>query len=402
MPTSSHNVRTSARRHVLVAAIAGLAVVFGPLPSSIAAQAQTPPTSPQVAALNAAEAALISNGWLALAQGNLAEAGAVADKALADYPKSSSAVTLGVEVAIASAGAALAQDVYERWLQDRLVEHPYALRRVARSLLFETLASSSDSIARKEAAVALFDDGERDVARLLQLNVARGLGGDLLTLAVLGDPAAIDKAIEVIEVGAGDRVQAIEALAASRSERAVAPLIESLKSPRTEIRAAAAAGLGVLEAREAIPELQALLLDANLPPRMAAAASLYRLQDFSGYALLQQWYASEVGAIRLEAAKATLANPDQAWLEVVRGLTSDADPLVQIAAASLLSPYDPGTASATLRRLANDPNPAIQEAASKAMPAAIGGDFGMLRAYMRASEPVVRVRAAARLLRLTR
>jgi HEAT repeat protein len=364
--------------------------------------AQVPANSPHIAAVSAAEATAIARGLTALAQNDLAEADAVARQALRDYPRSPAAVTLAVEVGIARAGAGAALTAYEQWLSARQVEHPYALRRIARSLLYEELASSSDPTARAEAAAALHDDGEVDVERILRLNLARGLGVDRQPLAAIGAEDAIAQVVTVLETGAGDRVNAINALAASRSEHAVAPLVQALKSPRAEVRAAAATGLGVLEAKEAIPALRELLKDLNLPPRMAAAGSLYRLRDMSGYAMLQTWYSSDVGGVRLDALRATAGNPDAVWVNVARGLTSDADPMVQIGAAHLLGPHDPGTAYATLRRLANDPNQAVQQAAWRAMPAAIGGDFGALRAYMRAADPVVRVRAAARMFQMTR
>src|SRR5262245_1032321 len=78
-----------------------------------------------------AVAAVLAQGWAALAQGNLSQASAAARRALAESPRSSAAVALAVEIGIVRAGSLSGLDAYESWLNTRRVDEPYVLRRIA-------------------------------------------------------------------------------------------------------------------------------------------------------------------------------------------------------------------------------------------------------------------------------
>ncbi len=135
---------------------------------------------------------------------------------------------------------------------------------------------------------------------------------------------------------------------------------------------------------------------------MAAVGSLLKLGDPSGMAQAYEWFRSDVGDIKLKAAEVTSINPDAVWQAHVRQLLQDPDPMVRIGAARLLGRHDPGAAMWALQSLTNDENLAIREEAQRVLPEAIGGDFAELRRYLRAADADTRIRAALRIVELTR
>jgi HEAT repeat protein len=136
---------------------------------------------------------------------------------------------------------------------------------------------------------------------------------------------------------------------------------------------------------------------------MAAASALYRLRDDSGLNLLEELLASDHAAVRLGAADAMSAQPPSpSWLSVVRALANDPDTTVQLRAARLIAPYDPQLAATVLERLRGAENPAIREEAGRTFVHRVAADFASLRRYLRSPDPLTTVRAASRILELTR
>jgi HEAT repeat protein len=343
-----------------------------------------------------AEVSVIADGWMALRQGDLPRALSASAVALRDYPRSPAAITLSVEAAIASRGWRAGLDAYEQWLANRPVEEFYVLRRVARAVLYDALTTPLDVSLRLDVVNALVQDGETNL-----LADVPSTDANAAVRAAAGD----DRAVAALVAGLGDGPRAmasIEALGHSHSRAAVAPLEQVLHSPRAELRAAAATALGDLDARDAIPRLQALLQDEQLLPRMAAAGSLIRMGDTSANALVSQWFMSDVADVRLKAAQMTASSPDVNWMSQVQRLLTDPDPMIRIGASNLLSKHDPATAAWTLRQLANDRNLAIREEAVRVLPESIAGDFTELRRFLRAADPATRVHAALRIFTLTR
>ena len=388
----------------LVQLLVAACPVVGQTPPTQATQAPAPPPG----AMNVVELTTITQGWAYLAQGDIDKADAIATEALRHDPSNPALVALAVETSIARAGWTAGLETYERWQSHRLVDDFYVLRRVARAALFEAAQSSDDAGLRTEAVQALWEGGEASAAAAL-LRQREGLGHpiDTQTLAALGDSEAVETVIAALQSDTGDRMGAIRALGRSRSPLAVAPLVEVLDHhPRPELRAAAAEALGRLDARAAIPALQALL-NAEVPmTRMAAASALYQMRDFSGIAVLQLALGSEVPAVRLEAARAMAPRPgempDPSWLSVVRELARDPDAGIRIGAAQLLVAQDPIAARESVERLANAADLAVRDAAERALPAVMGSNFGEIRMLMKTADPLTRVRAAGRILALTR
>jgi HEAT repeat protein len=89
-------------------------------------------------------------------------------------------------------------------------------------------------------------------------------------------------------------------------------------------------------------------------------------------------------------------------MNTVRALLKDPNPEIRRQAAELLAPHDADTARQTLEPLLKDPNPAEREAAGDSYLRHVATDIPTLRTELRSGDSVRRVRAAARLLDLTR
>jgi HEAT repeat protein len=272
--------------------------------------------------------------------------------------------------------------------------------------LYDALASSANIRLRLDVADALARDGDPDVAAWMRLFAERAAAGsgsapDARTLAAAGDPKAAAAVASALQNDPRP-VESIMALGRSRNPAMAAPLVTMLNSQRAEVRAAAATALGDLEAKNAAPQLRRILEDPQLLPRMAAAGSLMRLGDSSVMTMVYEWFRSEVADVRLKAAEFSSFNPDATWTAHVRQLLQDPDPMVRIGAARLLGKHDPGAAMWALQPLTSDENLAIREEAQRVLPEAIGGDFAELRRYLRAADADTRVRAALRIVELTR
>jgi HEAT repeat protein len=193
----------------------------------------------------------------------------------------------------------------------------------------------------------------------------------------------------------------LAAIVSSRSVPAGPALEPLLTESLDDKRAGAADALGKLGLRNAAPKIRPLLNDVMFHVRLRAAAALYRLGDASGLGFLRQQEASEHATIRVEALEATSVNPDPAWQASVKQLLNDSDPLVRLTAARLIAPFDPAAARSTIDGLLTDSNLAIREA-SEAAAGEVATDFTALRRFLRESALLTRVRAAARILSLTR
>lgn len=375
--------------------IASLVVVT----SAVSAQSQQAARRP--GALSVDLATQITQGWAFLAQGLFDDAYRSADAALRVDALNPSALALAIEVEIARAGATPALDRYEQWLGSRVAESPYILRRVARAVLWEAARSESAS-ARADALSALVADGDAEAAMELSAGLAQGNPVDVATMAKLGSEEAVRKLMADLATNPPNALALVRALAASKRPEAAPSLIALLGDSRIDLRAEAAGGLGRLGNREAIAALKPLLTDMYPLVRLNAAASLALLDDASGSAVLREFEDSEHDGVRIGAVQAMASRPDASWQGRVRQLMDSQDPVVSINAAVLLAPHDPQAARAVMERYRGASNPAVREAAERALSGEIASDFPTLRAYLRAGDSALRVKAGSRILTLSR
>lgn len=376
-----------------------LAILGVVLVSALGVSAQDAPRRP--GAMPVELATQITQGWAFLAQGLFDEAYLKADAALRTDALNVSALALAIEVEIARSGATPALDRYEQWLSSRTVEAPYALRRVARAVLWD-VARASTTMARSDALSALVADGDAEAAAALSQGMAAGQPIDVTTMARLGSEEGVRRVIAELATNPPNTLALVRTLAASRRAEAVAPLIQLLTDARIDVRAEAAAGLGALGDRDAAAALRPLLNDVYPLVRLQAAAALTLLDDSTGVVVLREFEDSEHDGVRIGAVKAMAARPDANWQSRARQLMGSADQVVSINAAALLAPHDPEAARAVLERHRSASNPAVREAAELALSGEVATDLPTLRGYLRAGDSALRVKAGARILRLTR
>ncbi len=381
-----------------------VAVASAQLPNRSQAPQKPPPRPATPGSISVEEATIITQGWALLAQRLDTEAAARAAKALAASPRSIAAIVLAVEVDITMAGSQAALKRYEQWLGARALDEPGVLRRIAQALLREAAAQTQDANARVVALRALAED--EDVAAAAELMNAAGTtgGAERRTLAAMGNERAVAALIDDLNRGTVNAVSALGALADSGSKSAIAAAQARLTDRQPEIRGAAVEALGKLGSRndQVVALIKPLLKDQTSYVRVKAAGALYSLNDMSGLQILQDLAAAEQSASRLIALQAMASRPDPQWLENVRRLTSAAEPEVRIQAARLLAPHDPEGARQVLEKAGTDGNPAIRELASDAAADLPLTSFVTLRSLMKSGERVVSVRAAGRVLVLTR
>jgi HEAT repeat protein len=380
----------------------GIAVLFvagttsAQQPSAAKPRRQTP-AARLPGAVSVQEATEVTNGWALLAEGQAAQAAARAARVLAAHPRSGAALTLAIEAEIARVGSTAALDQYERWLGRRPLDEPAAVRRIAHALLREEAAQRQDAAARREALEALAEEGEGSAAKEL----ARATTGARKQGNADDDGQSVNTLIAQLDRH-GDDVRTIEALGASGSQQAVQPLVRQLNDGRIEVRGAAAEALGRIGDRDAIASIKPMLSDRNIYVRVKAAGALLRLDDDSSLPMLQGMLLDASADTRLAAAEALASRADAAWLVAVRQLTEESDPAIRAAAARLLAPQEPEVARPVLQSLVSDENAAVRELASQGLSEAIPDDLPSLRGLLRSPTPLTRVRAARRVLTITR
>ena len=394
----------SHRRRTLKVLLLVAACVLASGPPSVEAQRQTPPGQTPVLT---DETLVVYNGWAMLAAGDVSKAIAYAEAILAKYPRSIAGASLLVEAEIVRGGGAAGLGAYERWLGARRLDDGYLLRRAARASLWDAASSPEVGV---EALQGLAADDDPDARARLAQNMDAGSAGDTRALARVGDERAIRRLIDQVEKLPGNKMFQIQTLVESRSPLAIPALTKLLNDTKyPDHMAAAAEGLGILGAKAAIPTLRRLYQDqtTTFAVRNMAAVGLYQMNDMTGLPLLQKQLASEERFIKVDAARRMApppgsGPPDPAWLKVVQELAANPDPTVRVQAAPLLAPYDVEAARRTLDPLLIDTNEAVRELAAKSMLEGVAADFATLRRLMRSTSALTRVRAADRVLRLTR
>jgi hypothetical protein len=370
------------------------------VPGTVVAQ-QKPPDVGSPSAPDTADLKLIADGWSLLAKGDLAGAAAKAAEAATISRRNTAALALGLEVEIVRTHALGGLDFYERWLGSRALEEPAMLRRIALATLREEAAQQQEVAARIEALRGLAEDGEAWAAAALHAAGSQAGVAASHALAAEGNQEAVQAVIEGLS-GPSVDVRSIAALGASGRAEALEPLAELLTDPRQEVRGFAAEAIGRLGRPDAAARLVPLLSDKSAWVRAKAAGALFRLGDTSAEATLQELAADPLEDVKLLAAEGLAVRPDAAWMALIRELTASSTPQVRATAAKLVAAHDPELARSVLEPLLASKNGAIRELASQALSEAVISDLTLLRRLLRSPARLSRVRAASRVLALTR
>jgi HEAT repeat protein len=358
---------------------------------------------PRPGAISVDEAIELTNGWALLGQGMPEEAAARATRVLAAYPRSAAAIVLAIEAELARAGFAAGLSQYEKWLGSRVLEEPSIVRRLAVASLREGAQDRQAGEAYIEALRALASDRDEAALSVLSAAVLDGSAPEMRVLASSGNGVAVRALVATLEKGGANPVASIEALAASGSQLAIAPLSSRLKDPSPEVRAAAVEGLGKLGQRyDLVARIKPVLKDPVAHVRVRAAGALFALGDMSGLEILQGLLVEDAPISRLVALQVMASQPDAHWQDQVRRLTTVAEPEIRVGAAKLLLPLDPEAARKVLETAANDPNPAIRDMAGSTAVDLSATDLRALRHLLKSTSALARARAAGRILALVR
>ncbi|NQW04175.1 MAG: HEAT repeat domain-containing protein [Acidobacteria bacterium] len=376
--------------------------MIGVVAFSVDVAAQDPDPTVGEAAIPVAEAAAIAQYWVLMAEGRYDEAALTVGQLLSRYPRNIAVLSLLIEVDIAHGGATAALTSYEAWLGTRTMEEPGVVRRVARAMLYEWSRQATNGGVQSEALQALVQDGEADAVAVASAIVQRGDEAGVRMGVRLADSQSVAVVADRIRTTRGLKLRDIQLLSESHSQDAVSVLIEVLADPQPENRTAAADALGKIGGAQAEGALRPVLSDPHGGVRTSAAAALFRLGNFSGANILNELAASDSPAIRRTAAMFMASQPDEAWKTLVRNLLQEPDPVIRLDAARLIAPHDPELARAVLEQLSADPNLAIREETELVVAEIGGATLADLRALLRLGQPLARVRAARRILEITR
>jgi HEAT repeat protein len=259
------------------------------------------------------------------------------------------------------------------------------------------------------------------IAVLMLLGLQRGYAQENTRMQSQATPdaAAVAEAWNILRAGA--RAQAISVLGllpGNSSAEAMAK--EALRDDKPDVRAAAATALGMMRARQAVPELREAEDDPDPSVALAAANSLLQLGDEEGYDV---YYAVLTGKRKghpslIAEEKRTLHDPKKmaevgfeegigfvpfagiGWDALRTVLKNDNTPIRAAAAKKLAPDLDPKTASALLGA-ASDKNWIVRAAALEAI--ALRDDPALLPQVIRYfADPKEKVRlvAAACVIRL--
>ncbi len=336
----------------------------------------------------------LTQGRALLSRGDAAGALALARSLLGADPASVEALALAIDAELAASGPSAALASYEKWAHANQREAPAALHQIVRAMLRGTLSTTTAGPQRLVILKALAADGDTEAADALALAPAKS--------DVLDNDRAITNLIAQLENPAPMvRMRAILALGESHSPRALNPLVGMLQDSDVNVRAAAATALGRFGSKAAIGPLK-LVLDDQFPVHFQAAAALFALGDASALPWLRSLESSEHDGIRLAVAQATRSQPDGSWLVLVRTLMRSDDPNVRRQAAELLAPHDPAAARDVLAPMLADQNVALRDLATATYLEQAETDLGVLRSFLSKSGTDVRIKAAMRILELTR
>jgi HEAT repeat protein len=235
-----------------------------------------------------------------------------------------------------------------------------------------------------------------------------------------------NQAWEVLQAGANadkkeDRAGAVHALGLIPNDSRARKIAESaLKDDAPEVRAAAGAALGDMQARRSIPKLRLATDDKDPAVALAAAHSLLKLNDHSGYAVYYEILTGERKTGKgLLAEAAAFKDPKKiadvgfqqvlgfipfaglGWRAFKMVKKDDSSPARAAAATVLAKDPDPNTTEALVNAV-GDKNWIIRAAALEAL--ASRGNPSVLNTvelYLTDEEGEVKYTAAATALRLT-
>lgn len=376
-------------RAVLVAAVGVVA------PSPVAAQSAT---TWHPAAVSQDLTLVLTNGWAALAEGNVARAEERAAQARRLSPRGPAVFSLLLEIGIARGGLWGGMAAYDDWVGTR-ADEPLAVRRLGQALLYER-AFAVDDLHSVTALLVLADAGDERAARQMESDSVNGSEATARLMAARGYPPAIDRLVAALKQPNARHAVLLDALGKSGSASAADAIRPFLQDPRTDVRGAAVRAYGLTAGASAADHLVPMLADPSVYVRFWAAAGLFRVGNTAGNAALDELAQSANPADRLAAAEVLILRPDARSEALIRGLLNETDTDIRLSAAQLAATFDAGLANRVIVGLAagGAAGAHIQGEARKGSLAFLGPDLRTLRRFLVDADPIIAIEAARLIL----
>jgi hypothetical protein len=252
------------------------------------------------------------------------------------------------------------------------------LTRLGRADLVRTVRSKADQlILRAQALERLARQGDADALTALREQAGSTSAvspeslAPVVALARLRDKAGEARLGEMLNSGAPNaRAQVVQAIGQG-SVRSLAPrVIPILSDSDINLRNAAAVALGLLQDRQAIPQLRrSFETDEAGAVKMFAAVALKQLGDPSADKFLEGLLTGQIAELQVIAAGAwqfaTSRSP--AWEKASRTLLASANDIHRLRAAELLAAVDPAAAKTVLNSALGSPNPLLRSGAARVL-----------------------------------
>jgi HEAT repeat protein len=347
---------------------ATLVVAFAAVFASDSLLAQTPAGGDVTQAIEAAKALK--------AAGKPAEAADALAAVLKKQPASSDAATLQVETLVELNRYDEALKTYDGYVVALKKPDLTVLGRLGRADLVRTVRSKADQpILRAQTLERLARQGDADALAALRQQAGSTSAvspeslAPVVALARLQDPAGEKRLGELLNSGTPIlRAQVIQAIGQGNVRSQASRLIPLLGESDVNVRNATAVALGLLQAKQAIPQLRnSFQNDEAGSVKMFAAVALKQAGDSSADSFLEGLLAKGHPEVQVIAAGAwqfsTSRSP--AWDKAAQTLLASANDLHRLRAAELLACCDPVAAKGVLTSAMASPNPLLRAGAAR-------------------------------------
>ena len=325
-----------------------------------------------------AEAQAIESAKALKAAGRAAEAADAMAAVLKKSPASQDAAMFQVETLVELNRYDEAIKTYDGYIAALKKPDLAVLSRLGRADLVRTARTKADQLVlRAQTLERLARQGDADALAALRQQagststVSPESLAPVVALARLRDKAGEARLGEMLKSGTpNERAQVVQAIGQGNVRSQAPRLIPLLSDSEVNIRNAAAVALGLLQAKEAIPQLRnSFQNDEAGSVKMFAAVALKQAGDASADTFLEGLLAKGHPEVQVIAAGAwqfsTSKSP--AWEKASRTLLASANDVHRLRAAELLASVDPAAAKTVLNSALASPNPLLRSGAARVL-----------------------------------
>ena len=352
--------------------VATFAVVF------VAVLAAGTPQARARGAQASADAQAIESAKALKAAGRAAEAADAMAAVLKKSPASQDAAMFQVETLVELNRYDEALKTYDGYIVALKKPDLAVLSRLGRADLVRTARTKADQLVlRAQTLERLARQGDADALAALRQQagststVSPESLAPVVSLARLRDKAGEARLGEMLKSGTpNERAQAVQAIGQGNVRSQAPRLIPLLSDSDVNIRNAAAVTLGLLQAKEAIPQLRNTFQnDEAGSVKMFAAVALKQAGDSSADTFLEGLLTKGHPEVQVIAAGAWQFSTSRSptWEKASRTLLASANDVHRLRAAELLAGVDPAAAKTVLTSALASPNPLLRSGAARVL-----------------------------------